>query len=396
MSKQIQIKSFDIDGVYVKTITDATFDTITKVINGGIGNLSLKLARKFDAYNPNGDVTLGNRIEIWVYDEDSGNDGVILYKGWVEQQNPFIDGGEEYVEILCTSLIARMRNDVLKDTAQTTLFTIATLGLTTTVGSIAAAEIADVVKAIVDKFSENNPSVDINYNPAGTDLIIDTEKEMQYTFEAMTYIDAIEKCRQVAPQNTYWRIESDGNIYFNAPSNSADHIFTIGKDIKKIEASNSLDSVKNIVLIWDGQATTGLYTEYKDDTSIASYGRRVNQLVDSNIADQATMDNIGNSYIQENKDPKVRITLEIIDNNENDKGYNIESIDPGDTCRIVGINEADSIFGDNMIIKQVIWESDKATLIIETERDFDLNRYILNIEKDLNQDQKYQIPVAYS
>jgi len=395
MSKQIQIKSFDTDGVFVKSIADATFDVITKVINGGVGNLSLKLARKFDAYNTNGDVTLGNRIEIWVYDEDSGNDGVILYKGWVEQQNPLIDGGDERVEILCTSLIARMRNDILKDTSQTTLYTIATLGLTTTSGSIAAAEIADVVKAIIDKFSENNTSININYNPAGTDLIVDTTKDMQYTFEATTYIDAIEKCRQVAPQNTYWRIDSDGNIYFNAPSNSADHVFTIGKDIKKIEASNSLDSVKNIFLIWDGQAA-GLYTEYTDDTSIASYGRRVKQLVDSNIADQTTMDNLGNSYIEENKDPKVRITLEIIDNNENDKGYNIESIDPGDTCRIVGINEDDSIFGDNMIIKQVIWELDKATLIIETERDFDKDRYILNIQRDLEQEKKINIPETYS
>jgi len=290
-----------------------------------------------------------------------------------------------------------MRNDVLKDTSQTTLYTIATLGLTTTSGSISAAEIADVVKAIVDKFSENNSSIDITYNPAGTDLIVDTGKEMQYTFEAMTYIDAIEKCRQVAPQNTYWRIDSGGNIYFNAPSNSADHVFTVGKDIKKIQASNSLDSVKNILLIWDGQPSpAGLYTEYKNDTSIASYGRRVKQLIDSNIADQATMDNLGTSYIEESKDPKVRITLEIIDNNENDKGYNIESINPGDTCRIVGINEEDSIFGDNMIIKEVIWELDKATLIIETERDFDLNRYILNIEKDLNQDKKINIPETYS
>jgi len=395
MSKQIQIKSFNTSGVFVKNITDATFEEITKVINGGIGNLSIKIARKIDEFDTDGDLTLGNKIEIWIYDEDSGNDGVNIYKGWIEQQNPYIDGGIEYVDILCASLISKMKNDILKNSTQTTLFTIATAGLTTTSASITAAEIADVVKATIDLFKENNSNIDINYNPAGTDLIEDTTKEMQYTFEAMTYFDVIEKCRQIAPENTYWKITANGNIYFTIPSNEADHVFTIGKNIKKIEASKSLDSVKNIILIWDGQHL-GLYTKYEDATSVSSYGRRVKQLIDSNIKDQDTMDNIGNAFIEENKNPKVRITIEIIDNNENDKGYDIESIEAGDTCRIVGIADDNDIFGNNMIIKEVIWKLDKAILIIETEKDFNIDRYILNIEKDLIQEKKFGIPETYS
>lgn len=395
MAKQILIKSFDSDNNYIKNITDATFESLTKVINGGIGNLNLKVARKIDEFDDDNDLSLNNKIEVWIYDEDSGNDGVKIFTGWIEQQNPYIDGGEEYVDILCVSLISKLRNDILKSSSQTTLYTIATTGLTTASASIAAAEIADVAKAIIDLFKTNNSNIDIDYNPAGTILIEDTDNNIKYNFEAMTYLDAIEKCRETAPQNTYWRIDADGYIYLSTPSNEADHNFILEKHVKKIKANKSLDSIKNIILIWDGQGA-GNYKEYKDDTSISLYGRRVKHLIDSNIEDVTTMNNIGNSFINENKDPKVRITLEIIDNNESDVGYDIESIEVGDTCKIVGISEDSDIFGENMIIREVIWELDKATLVIETESDFNIDRYILNIEKDLNQEKKYQIIETYS
>ena len=105
MSKRIVINSYNSAGTFIGNITDATFDSFKKVINGGLGDLTFKLARKIDDFNTNNDVTIGNKIEIWIYDEDTTNYGVAIYSGYIEQQNIKVDGGIEYVEIICLGVI---------------------------------------------------------------------------------------------------------------------------------------------------------------------------------------------------------------------------------------------------------------------------------------------------
>lgn len=393
MSKEITIKSFDSNNTYIKNITDATFDGFRKNINGGLSDLTLRLARKIDDFNGNDDVSIGNKIEIWVHDEDSGSAGINVYTGYIEQQNIEIDGGVEYVEIVCLGIVSKLKLDVLKSSSQTKLYTIATTGLTTTSASRTAAEIADVIKAVIDQYNTVNDS-HIYYDNSGS-TIYDTGNDMNYIFEAMIYFDALEKCRDASPQNWYWFIGADETVYFRAISTTADHELSISKHIKRISASKSADSIKNIMLLWDGQ-TGGNYRQYKDDVSIALYGRRVEQKTDSNIKDTGTMDNIGNSFIAENKDPKIRLEIEIIDNNESDKGYDIESIDPGDTCKIVGVDADENIFNDNMIIKEVRWELGRAILTVETENSYDIDRFILKLNKNLSETIISGIPESYT
>jgi hypothetical protein len=97
------------------------------------------------------------------------------------------------------------------------------------------------------------------------------------------------------------------------------------------------------------------------------------------------MDNIGAAFVNENKDPKIRIELEIIDNNESTFGYDIESIDPGETCKIVGVTPDENIFGENMVIQEVTWKLGIATVVVETEKLFGFDRLILDIEKKVNE-----------
>jgi hypothetical protein len=381
MAKIVTIRSYDSMGTFIKNITDSTFSSFRKTINGGLSDLTLKLARKIDSFNPNLDVSLGNRIEVWVYDEDTGVDGLLIYSGYVEQQNPYIDGGQEYVEIVCFGLVSKLTSDVLKSGSQTRLYTKATDGLTITVADQNDAEVAEVLRAIVDYFNVNNPTFFITHNPNGIDSIVATGNNINYTFDAMTYLNSIEKCRSAAPQFWYWYLGADAMLNFKAISSTPDHTFLLSKEVKKIKASRSADSIKNILLLSDG---AGTYKQYKDDVSIALYGRRVKQMTDSNIKDSATMDNIGNSFIQANKDPKVRLEIEIIDSNESTKGYDIESIQPGQTCQIVGIDISENIFTSNMIIQEVTWELGKVTLTIDTEKTFDINKLILQIEKKVD------------
>jgi len=287
---------------------------------------------------------------------------------------------------------SRFATDILKTGSQTTLYTIPTDGLTITSGSLAAAEVSDVMKKIVEYFKAANLTIPVEINTDSADSIETTGNEMEYTFEALSYSEAIRKCKDNAPANWYWYVDENGVFSFKAVASTADHSFILTKHITKIEVDRGIDSVKNIALVWDGGS---LYSEYKDDTSISLYGRRVRQLTDSNIGDQATMDNLGNSIVAENKDPRIRIVMEIADNNESEFGYDIESIQPGDTCKIVGIDAGSDIFTDNMIIKQVTWEDDKAVIEIETRQDFDLEAFIVKTQKDLNEQTLLGIPETY-
>lgn len=382
MGKLITIKAYNTDGDFVKVITDATFESFRKTINGGLSDLTIRLAREIDNFNSNGDVSIGNRIDIWVHDEDTTVEGIMIYSGFIEQQNGHLQGGEEYVEIVCYGMIAKLNNDVLKSGSQTKLYTKATDGLTITSADQAAAEVSDVIRAMIELFNTNNTDVYIYSDETGTDTIEDTGNEIQYTFIAQTYLNALEVCRGIAPQNWYWFLNSSNYLYFKQISDSADHTFLLTKHIANIRVSKVADAVKNVLLLFDGDVT---YKEYKDDTSIALYGRRVKQITDVNIKDETTMDNYGASFINENKDPKIRLEIDIIDNNESAKGYDIESINPGQTCKITGITPDGDIFNDNMTITEVVWYLDRATLIIETDKEFDFNRFILDIDKQVNE-----------
>ena len=383
MSKRFTINSYNSAGEFVGNITDSTFDSFRKVINGGLSDLTFQLARKIDDFNTNGDVSIGNKIEIVIYDEDTTESGVTVYSGYVEQQNIRVDGGQESVEIVCLGVVSKLNQDVLKSGAQTGLYTKATDGLTTVSADNSAAEIADVMKEIIELFNTNNSVFPIYYNLTGVSSIETTGNLMKYKFDALNYLDAIEKCREVSPQNWYWYIGADNVLNFKPKASTADHTFLLTKHIKSINGSKSADSVKNVLLLY--AEVVAKYKEYKDDASISIYGRRVSQMNDYNIKDETTMDNIAAAFINENKDPKIRIELEIIDNNESTKGYDIESINPGDTCEIVGLTPDENIFTENMVIQEVTWRLGVATVIVETEKVFGFDRLLLNVEKKVNE-----------
>ena len=201
--KSIIIKSYT-GTVFNGIIKDITFDNFTKTINSGLGQLTFKLARTFDNFNPLGDVSLGNKIEAWIYDKDAA-DGVMIYYGYIEQQIPAMDGGSESVQIVCVGNISNLANDVLKNGAQTTLYSDSTAGLSTSAAT--AAEIQLVVKAIIDRYNAENGNGSMHYSTdGGVDTVAATGQNMNYEFEALTYLQAIQKCKDLAPQNFYFYI----------------------------------------------------------------------------------------------------------------------------------------------------------------------------------------------
>ena len=98
----------------------------------------------------------------------------------------------------------------------------------------------------------------------------------------------------------------------------------------------------------------------------------------------ATADLIGNNSLDEHKDPEIRTEIEILDNNSEETGYDIESIQVGDTCSLRGFNELTSqTFEDNMTISEVRYSLDKVIIVLWNKQ-VEVGRQISTINTKLD------------
>lgn len=397
--KEIFIRSYNTDGTF-SIIKDIEYTSFTKAVNSGLQELRFRIARKLDQFNDDNEFDLNKKIELWVYDIDTASEGRVVYSGYITEQNPIIEGAKEYVDIICLGYYSKLSADVLKDGSQTTLYTKATDGLTTTSGDISQATVSDVIRAIIQLYQENNDDSELSVltiQDGGEDSVEETYNLMKVIFSGKTYQEAIEDCKKYAPANWFWYVGEDNVFRLKQKAGTANHIFKLGSDILSIKVEKNIQSIYNVILAWgydiDG-GTTIAYKEYKDDLSVSLYGRRVYQTTLYNVKDEETMDNLGNSILEENKDPIIKITLEIADNNDNSKGYDIESINPGDTCKIANLIESD-LFNDNMFITAVQWYPGKAVVSIDYKIQ-NLEKYLTILQRNIEVQSLQGIPATYS
>ena len=397
--KEIYIKTYNSDDT-VNVIKDIEYTSFSKAVNSGLQELKFNVARKIDEFNDSNEFDLNKKVELVVFDKDTTNDGVTIYSGYITEQNPIIEGSKEFVNIVCLGYYSKLSADILKSGSQTTLYTKATDGLTITSGDISTATVSDVIRAIIAYYQSNNLDSEIKLltiQNGGSESVEETTNLMQVIFAGKTYQEAIEDCKNYAPPNWYWYIGADNVFRLKEQDGSATHIFTLGRDVASIIVAKNIQSIYNVILVWGYDIDAGgtiAYKEYKDDLSIAQYGRRVYQTTLYNVKDEDTMDNLGNSILQENKDPTIKITLEIIDGNENDKGYDIDSIDPGETCKIANLKEGD-LFNDNMFIKAVNWSGDKATVSIDYKVQ-NLEKYLTILQRGIENQNLHGVPESYT
>ena len=382
-TKEVYVKLYDSAGIFLKIDVNVQFEGFVKTINGGLGPLQLRFARKFDTFNEDNDLSIGNQLKLYVSDEDAFD--VLMYSGRIEEQSPVIDGDTEYVDIVAYGWANQFNQDILKYGNRTTFYTDSTSTFVTASPSTKTTELADVVRKILEYFNLANDSlIRINSNVSGTDQVEDTGNGLEYSFTAMTYFEALEKCRLFSPQSWYWYLNANNILEFKPKPSIATHSFVLKKDIKSIRAHKTLSQTKNIVIASDG---TTLYRKYSDETSISLYGRRVQLYVDSAIGGTSTMNRYGESFVNTNKNSFTKIELEILDSNGNDVGYDIDSIEPGDTCKILNLEDTSEVLGNNMLITEVHWTPGLARLVIELN-DFDIGKYLTRLKKEVEDNKK--------
>jgi len=356
--KNITIRVSRPDGSFLKDWSNATFETFTKEINAGLGVCEIELGEKFD-YEGN-DLSLGNTVEILVSDKetvDLPGGYQLIYSGYISMYKPWVKGKKEGITVWLLGHYTKLALDVWKD------------GTTTTFDYTGGAvDFGQMFRNLMDRYIAETVNPKLSYTAGSLQLTSTTGK---YLFEMKTYREGIDKIKSMAPANWFWYVDELGLVYFRLKPTTPTHTFVFGKHFSKVNVERSMEKIRNALLFWNGETDgTKIYKFYEDVASVAQYGRRLLKYFDYKVGDETTADIIANKFLAENKEPAIKVVCEILDNNENDiNGYDIESINPGETCVFKGFNEqfAD-IFRENMLITKVVYSLNKVELTIEIQK----------------------------
>lgn len=368
-NKKVRARVSLATGQYLTTWDDFSFEGFSKELNAGPGECVLTLARAFD-YDQN-DVTEGNDVEIIVSDGDTAGTGSdwdntsarLVYRGYISLVERSLRGAEESIKVTLLGYYTRLGLDVLKQSAQTTLYSNSSSGLTITAGSQSAADIGLMMQAVIARYIAETGDTRLYYT---TDDIPITGTVATFSFEQKTYRNAIDDLKQLAPANVYWYVDETGRIFFKTKPTVATHTFVFGKHFTDVKVVRSLETVRNVLLLWNGDGSGSVYKHYEDAGSIAAYGRRTTSFNNYGIDDSDAADLIGAKFLAENAVPETKVICEIADNNGGSEGYDIESIQPGNTCTFVGFGSGlGDVFNDNMLITKVTYTLEKVTIEVE-------------------------------
>jgi hypothetical protein len=347
--KKFQIKVFEPDGVtFIKSLTSIqSGGTVLKepkfslAVNGGLGECRIPLKTdKFEIFDEGGAVSFMNVVKIYEIDSEN-KEGRLIYTGYIEDYEPYADESDQGVDVVCLGLVSTLALDKFESGGSFEV-------------SVVSQDPAVVWKMILDHFIATWPNPLIDYDVGGT--TIDTVgTPISYDFNGQSWLDALGIVFGLVGSGWYYYFDKEGIGHLKPKPVTATHRFTFGKDIESVDVTKSSREIVNKCVV---QWASGEET-YSDAPSIAAYGQRTSIVSDSAIKDATSAQQRAEQEVNDNKDPKIKVRLVI-----NSK-YDIESIKPGDTCRITNVDADQALFSDNMFIVKVTYELDRATLELE-------------------------------
>lgn len=345
--KRFEYRVYNPNGTFVtawtsEVLTDPRFRA---VINGGPGEMVVRLARSFDDFGEDVDVKLFNRVKVVCFDRDAPT-GALIYSGVITGYRPILDGAKEYVEITLLHTISEFSHIVLRNAAGETTI------------SQSSLDPSQIFKNIIDYYRADQGF--INYTPTSIDT---TATTTSYTFSVYTIKEALDKAIELCPYDWYWRVDSDNILYLRRSNlNLADHSFIIGKHVAQMETWRRGEDIVNRIYFVGGDTGGGVpfYKLYQNSASISSYGIHAIKFVDQRVTLDTTATVMASRLLNTKKDPEIRTTITIVDNNGQNPevGYDIESIKPGMTMKIRGLKQGVKTvsYWDQMIWDQDVWD----------------------------------------
>jgi hypothetical protein len=170
-----------------------------------------------------------------------------------------------------------------------------------------------------------------------------TNTDVSYTFKVQTLYEGINVLKDLAPENWYWYVDQGkSEIEFKVMSDEPNHIFSLDKDIVDAKFEKRIEDIVNTIYFTGGDTGGGIsfYKKYTNQKSVDLYGIKSTKYTDTRVTTSATADLIGNNILATRSQPELRVTLEILDSNNNQgMGYDIESLQVGDVVAVRNITQ---------------------------------------------------------
>jgi len=336
--KKFIYKIYDSDG-FVSTIKEVSDEPkFTSYINSGLGELTIKLPRSVFQFEEGTVIAQNNQLKVICFDTDAPN-GTTIYNGYISKYAPTLNRGKEFVTVTCLGYITETARFMAEDASGNTTLTYNSYDPT------------NILKDIVDKYSTAGGTLD--YTVTSTD---DTSTTVSYEVNTYTVKEALDKVVELSPVGWYYYADENDVINFKSEDTTANHTFTLGKDVVTIIPEKSTEEMVNRIYFTGGDVSgTTFYKKYERSGSISTYGLYSEKYIDARVTDESTADIIAGAILDRNDSPETRTTLIIRDNNNGDgRGYDIESIKPGDTCKVIGYTEKETNLWD-----EGVWDTDK-------------------------------------
>lgn len=350
--KKFLYKVYSLDGTALgilnpkKVLTAPSFN---EKINNGQGQCSITYNEPFDDF----DSTLiapRNIVRIYAIDTEraleTGDEtyalGRLIYAGFISEFAPYFQGAENGIQITLLGLVSLLNFSYYKNGSSYVV-------------SHTGEDPADIFKAIIDHFNTVYPPGLIGYSGGNIGTV---GANIDYDFEDRKWLEAMEDIFDFSDANWWWRVNADGEVYLQEKAATPTHIFTIAKDVQDAYAYNNNEKIVNDLQFRDSGSGT---TDFSDAPSQAAYGKSSTIVSSSGTSDSTAINQYGNKYIEENKDPAKRVKATI-----NSK-YDLESIRVGDTCRFQNLKLGSTVFDDNMQIVSLSYTPDKVTIYLEKD-----------------------------
>lgn len=344
MKKTFQVKVYEDDGTTPLGVLTSVKNepSFRAEMNSGYGECVLYLNLPPDEIGSSL-IDYMRFVKIYVFSETYPK-GKLVYTGFISQYSPYVKGSEEGVSVTLLGHISLLNFDYYKNGSSYTV-------------EHSSVDPAVIVKAIIDHANSVFPHAVLSYDSSGT-TIETVGESVSYTFEDDKWKDALENAVNQAGDGWWWLVDHTGEVWLQEKPSSAIHIFTIGKDVEEFDGEKTTEELVNATQVrYDGGTEDNV-----DSTSIAAYWRRGSIVEDSRIKTSATAVLRADTEVSGNKDPKKNLRLVVNSN------YDIESIRPGDTCKIRNWKLGDDLFGDNMQIVSIDYSLDKIVLELESSR----------------------------
>jgi hypothetical protein len=333
--KKYLVKLLSADGATLKRVIQNKYirkePSFTGRINGGLGDLTLDTSLDPEDF---GDIAIDYICDVYIADEESPDGSLKLYRGVVQEITPYAKSGTKGVTI------------VAQGTATTLTFDYYRSG-----GVYTFTKNADADTVFADVITQHQADEALNLIE-GTD-IEDPGVTINQEFGMLTWHASLTKVQELCPEGWYWYLGADGIVKLKPKPAEATHKFILGKHVE-FRAPKSAKKMFNIVRVI---RTGGVAKDY---TNVAAGNRRRLKIIsDSGIQDVGTSDRKGQKFLDENDTPSNKTELTVFDT------YDIESIEPGQTCTILNLKKGMNFFGSNMQIVGVTYQGNKAVLELE-------------------------------